>query len=546
MRLAHMTALMKVNLVYANPQMVENQRNREAKSGRPAKVPAYLNVVLQSVLVLVIFLGIYGLMLSALDFTQYPGYFTFYMLMFSALAILQGFFIVYNLFYESKDLVYYLPLPFKGSEIFLAKLLVLVVTVLPYLAPIYALFFLLGKSAGQPPVLNLLMGTALFVFLAAVVFLLAVLVVHLITRLSLFQKNSRLFSMVLYALSNVGIVAIILYFSTIGSEVGETQPGMLLPDQTAIPFFMPFHRVLADPLDGAGWLGLLPWALALVVLGYLMYKVVIPAVYGAKEERSETAETRPPRAGKTTAGQKPLSIRRTLWKYNFNLIQDGTLIMQFLTSAVILPIFLFGPGLIGSGLGRTLPDSYWGLAFFTGFIYTFVTFSSASIVGVIISLDRENFLYMKSLPFSLRYYLEQKLLLGALLQTAVPVVVAAILLLLAGVPTLLASFFLLGMMVGALTQCQYYFARDYRLLHLDWQNLMELFTRGGGNFVQSAIILGSMLFGVLIILGLVFLHNSLGPAGQLLLAFVLLLVPLTIGASLTLHYQKTFWPQFDE
>lgn len=540
MRLTHLAALIKVNLIYANPQMVENQRNREAKTGRPAKVPAYLNVVLQSVVVMVIFLGVYGLMLSALDFTQYPGYFTFYMLMFSALTILQGFFIIYNLFYESKDLAYYLPLPFQGSEVFLAKLTVLVVTVLPYLAPVYALFFLLGKSAGHTPALNVLLATSLFLLLAGIIFLFAVLLVHLITRLSLFQKNSRLFSMILYALSNVGVVGVIFYFSSMSDSTMEMQPGMLLPDFEPIAIFLPFHQVAAQPGLSSNWMAMLPWGLALAGLGLLMYRFVIPTIYGAKEEVGVPAR-------KEAQGQaaKPLSIRRSLWKYNFNLIQDGTLIMQFLTSTVILPVFMAGPGLIGSGIASTLPLAYWGLAFFSGFIYTFVTFSSASIVGVLISLDRENFLYMKSLPFSMTYYLKQKLLLGMLLQTGVPLVVAAVILVFAGVPLLLTVSFLLGLLVGALTQCQYYFVRDYRLLNLDWQNLMELFTRGGGNFVQTAIILGSLLFGAIAIFLLVMLHNSLESGGQMLLAIGLVLVPILVGLALTNRYRKTFWPQFE-
>ena len=47
--------LTKVNLLYANPQMIEKKRNKEAETGKPSKVSAYKSVLGQNLLMFVIF-----------------------------------------------------------------------------------------------------------------------------------------------------------------------------------------------------------------------------------------------------------------------------------------------------------------------------------------------------------------------------------------------------------------------------------------------------------------------------------------------------------
>ena len=84
--------------------------------------------------------------------------FTTYIVMFIVMAVLQGFYLIYNLFYESKDLIHYLPLPFTGSEVFTAKLAVLALLMLPYLIPVLSLFLLLGQDAGQPILITIIIS----------------------------------------------------------------------------------------------------------------------------------------------------------------------------------------------------------------------------------------------------------------------------------------------------------------------------------------------------------------------------------------------------
>ena len=244
--------------------------------------------------------------------------------------------------------------------------------------------------------------------------------------------------------------------------------------------------------------------------------------------------------------KNPETINRILWKYNFGLIQDGTLMMQFLSSNLILPIFMLGPLLLDGNPIPEMPISFWGLFFFAGFVYTFLTLNAVSIVGVIISLDRENFLFMKSLPFSMERYLKQKFLFAFTLQSLLPVLIVVVLLFIAKIPLLFGICFILGLLTGLFTMSQFYFVRDYRFLNLDWQNLTELFGRGGGNFIQSISIFGSVFVGIILITAFTFLLISLGPVGRNIASALMVFIPVIISGWVTYRYEEKFWKQFAE
>lgn len=565
MRLQQVVELTKVNLLYANPQLIEKKRNKEGKSGRASAISGPMSVLMSSLFILVLFMFLYGFMLVSMDFSQYRGFFTIYVMMFSVMTILQGFYIIYNLFYESKDLEHYLPLPFVGSEIFAAKLVVVVLTVAPYLAPAAVIFYMTGRDTGSGILLSLLNAFLLFLLLMLVVFLLAVVFVHFITKLAFFQKNKKVATTVLYALSSIGMVAVIFFISNMTTDI-DYGDGAVLSDYQPVPLVVGFYEAASQPFSLAGLQGMIFWLALLAVLGFFLYKWVIPGIYRASNEgtavkgekrKSKSAERassgREPQrkaisktAGKTVAAQQPRSVNQTLWKYNFGLIQDGTLMMQFLSSNIILPIFLIGPIFLNGLTLDQAPLYFWGLFFIAGFFYNFLTLNSISVVGVIISLDRENFLYMKSLPFSMRNYLRQKFLFAFFLQAVLPFIIATVLLVMAKAPLLLLFCFLCGLLAGLFTMCQFYFVRDYRFLNLDWQNLTELFGRGGGNFVQALIIFGTTIVGALVVTGFAFLLLSLGPIGRIVASLLMVLLPLSAAAALTYRYQKKFWPQFDE
>ena len=548
--------LTKVNLLYANPQMIEKKRNKEAETGKPSKVSAYKSVLGQNLLMFVIFFFLFFVTMSiGINYADYPGLFTINVLVFLMMSFLQSFLIVYNLFYESKDLEYYLPLPFKSSEIFAAKLSVLALMISPYLVPVLGLFVLLGLSTENSYVLSLLGAVVLFLLLMAILVLVSFLLVHFMTSLAVFRKNKNVVSTVLYTVSSIGMIVAVLFITNNPLGADTTLPGQLIPDSKAIPFIESFYTLLVYPSQFEGWLGLAGWLLVLIVLSGIVYKWVVPNFYGKQKDSAENEtqeQTEQPVQNKRQVisgrvkNAKPESVNRILWKYNAGLIQDGTLIMQFISSKILFPVLLLGPTLWGGLDLSSIPLDYWGVFFFGGFIYAFLTLNSISIVGVIISLDRENFLYMKSLPFSMKRYLKQKLWFAYAVELLIPFVLGVIFMVLIKLPILLGLLLLLGLVIGTYALCLFYFVRDHKKLYIDWQNLTELFNRGGGNFIQVISIMGSIFIGVILVALLSFLVTALPPIGRLAVSVLAVLVPIAVSASVIKWYNKQFWPQFKE
>lgn len=550
-QLKKIVELSKVNLLYANPQMIQKKRKKEEKTGQASKISAPASVLLNNLFILVLFMFLYSFMLGTIDFNQYPGFFTIYILMFSIMTILQGFYIIYNLFYESKDLEYYVPLPFTTTEIFLAKLIVIFLSVIPYLAPAGAVLFMAGRDAGRSVLPALLSAFLLFVLLMVVVFMLAIIFVHFITKLAIFQKHKKMMTTALYTISSIGMIAVVFFITNLSNRELDMPMDQVLPDYQAIPFIKAFHTTATQPLSQESLLGMAFWVIIVLGLGGILFKWIIPTFYQTsvdqpiqKTKKNEEVMSKESRKKSKKLGKQPETIHKILWKYNFGLIQDGTLMMQYLSSNLILPIFMLGPLLLGGNTIPEIPNYFWGLFFFAGFVYTFLTLNAVSVVGIIISLDRENFLYMKSLPFSMENYLKQKFLFAFSVQSSLPVLIVVILLFMAKIPLLFGICFILGLLTGLFTMSQFYFVRDYRFLRLDWQNLTELFGRGGGNFVQSMSIFGSVFVGIILITAFTFLLTSLDPVWRNLASSLMIFIPVVIAGSVTYRYEKKFWKQF--
>ena len=109
------------------------------------------------------FLVIYGLTMIALDFSRLPG---FHLLCcsFGVLGFSQGISSIFNVFFESQDLPAYLPLPFRQAEIFTAKILVVFLTVAPFVFPLFVLFLLTGMRSQVFILLTLLLAIVLFYY----------------------------------------------------------------------------------------------------------------------------------------------------------------------------------------------------------------------------------------------------------------------------------------------------------------------------------------------------------------------------------------------
>lgn len=138
----------------------------------------------------------------------------------------------------------------------------------------------------------------------------------------------------------------------------------------------------------------------------------------------------------------------------------------------------------------------------------------------------------------MKRYLKEKFRFGWLLQSCLSGGIAIIAGLIFHLPLLFLLSFLLGTLIGTYLLSLRYFARDYRLLLLNWTNINQLFTRGAGNLGLVAMLMGTIIGSViiLVIYGITTLMFPFwivnGIAFAILIPGVLWLIR---------YYQKNFW-----
>ena len=129
-------------------------------------------------------------------------------------------------------------------------------------------------------------------------------------------------------------------------------------------------------------------------------------------------------------------------------------------------------------------------------------------------------------------------------QLSLPIVAYLILGLFLGLKWIIILFFLLGFIAQATLQGQYMYMRDIKNLSLDWQNITQLFTRGGSQWLVFAFVFGAAFIGFPLIGGLVFL--SIMTKEALMINTITLMILLSLMALGQFLLKKRFWNQLDQ
>lgn len=110
-----------------------------------------------------------------------------------------------------------------------------------------------------------------------------------------------------------------------------------------------------------------------------------------------------------------------------------------------------------------------------------------------------------------------------------------------------AFVFIPSLLFGSLFGCYLlslrYFARDYRLLLLNWTNINQLFNRGSGSLGLVATMMGSLIISIILIVlyGMLALFYPFWLVNIPVIGLVLILSALWI-----VYYQRTFWKNLNK
>ena len=526
MRLKVIKKLVDINILYSSQEAnLANLRKKQAKNpGKKVNVSARVlsSYIFSSLLVLIAFSNI----AIHFPFEENPIYFSGMISFLLLLVFSTSLTAFYNVFYESKDLASYRPYAFKESEIIIAKGLSVLLPALPGIVPILAYFLVLyirlapSLWLGLP--LMLLSLVLLFVSLALVM----IVAVHFLAQTALFRKYQSIFANVMIGIG-VLIPLLFVFFvqSTsrgIGNQTKEI-PLLLYPIHL-------FYKIAVEPFSTEAILGLLAWIALTVFLLYLTKKKVLPHFYDVILLNSEEKVIKERRSKERISTTKKGFFRMVL-RYHLTLLGQGTGVITVLFTSAFLP-YLMMIGLISKIRdSQIVPDIhplYWLPLFFIALFIAVVNNNITSLHSIALSLERENFDFLKSLPFDFARYVKVKFWIIFAVQSFLPILTLLGLSLYLGLPILSMIYLLVvWTLASVILSCHHYF-KDVKNLSTNWSSITDLVNRSNG-IVKIVLLL--IYCGILSISALVsiFLIRSLSTILAISLGLAALVVLLALA-----------------
>ena len=509
MRLKVIKKLVDINILYSSQEAnLANLRKKQAKNpGKKVNVSARVlsSYIFSSLLMLIMFINI----AFRFPFEEMPSFFSSMVAILLVLAFSTSFTAFYNVFYESKDLASYRPYAFKESEIIIAKGLSVLLPALAGIVPILAYFLVLYIRLAP----SLWLGLPLMLLSLALLFvsvtLVMVVAVHFLAQTRVFRKYQSIFSNVMIGIGVlIPLIFVLFLQSTFGSIVDKVRdiPFLLYPLHI-------FYKIAVEPFSTEAILGLLAWIALTVFLLYLTKKKVLPHFYDVILLNSEEKVKKERRNKERISTTNKKGFFRMVLRYHLTLLGQGTGVITVLFTSAFLP-YLMMIGLISKIRdSQIVPDihpPYWLPLFFVGMHIAVLNNNITSLPSIGLSLERENFHFLKSLPFDFARYLKIKFWILVVVQSLLPILILLGISLYLGLHILSMIYLLVAwFLASVILSCHHYF-KDFKNLSTNWGSITELLNRSNGIVATVLLVIYSVIL-VALVIGSLFLVRSLSP-----------------------------------
>ena len=538
MRFNRILTLVKTNLIFATqPAQLQNYRKKQAKN--PSKpVNVAMKTLMQQLLFAVMFGALFGIP-GAISGRSYPPLqFGTTVFLFLMILISQALPAIYNVFYESKDFESYLPYAFTELEVVLGKSLSIVVATLQGLLPIVMLFGIHVYFSGGFILFTIpiaLLGVLIF---SAIVYLLMFLLCFFLAKIPLFRKYQSVIANILVFVISLGAVIgyqLMLTNSMVNTVLTGKMPAFIQP-------VLAFYNAILDPFDMSVYPMIGFVILVFVAILLLVKFIVLPNFYEAVSQTS-SSKVKVERVKQMELDGSKLSTKFVI-RYTLRQLMEGSVLTQTIISAGILPyllliptVFSFSGGPTGFSFMNLLNlNTFLPFAMLITFIAGFNT-GGNNLLAVGISLERENYYYLKVLPFDMHQFLERKFWILFAIQSVIPVILMTVICTVLRLPIYMTLGIILSWGIISLGLSRWGYARDLKLFTPTWTNVIELLNRMRSGF--KSVIFVVVLFGF--IFGAIYLLIHLPEWNRtfvwfITIAYVVLILGLSIFA--TFYYKK--------
>ena len=526
MRLKVIKKLVDINILYSSKEAnLANLRKKQAKN--PDKKVDVSGKLLRSYLASsLLLLILFSNLAFRFPFEEMPSFFSTMVAILLVLAFSTSFTAFYNVFYESKDLASYSPYAFKESEIIIAKGLSVLLPALTGIVPILAYFLVLYIRLAPTLWLGLPLMLLSLALLFVSVTLMMVVAVHFLAQTAVFRKYQSIFANVMIG---IGVITPLLFVFFLQSTSGDIVDRVRDIPPLLYPIHL-FYKIAVEPFSTEAILGLLAWIGLTLFLLYLTKKKVLPRFYDIILLNSEEKVIKERRSKEGISTTKKGFFRMVL-RYNLSLLGQGTGVITVLFTSAFLP-YIMMIGLISkirdSQLVPDIHTPYWLPLFFVGVFIAVLNNNITSLPSIGLSLERENFDFLKSLPFDFARYVKVKFWIIFAVQSFLPVLTLLGLSLYLGLPILSMIYLLVVWILASVILSCHHYLKDVKNLSTNWSNITDLVNRSN-RIVAIVLILVYSVILMALVIGSLFLVRSLAPVLAISLGVGVLILLLALA-----------------
>ena len=478
-----MKELFLTNLLYSFPP----QRNKYRKkfSGKSdIRHKLFKNLLFINIFNFLNILLIFSVFSAGFTFSG-PGYrnILFYILLILSFQILGNFI---NMFYESDDTLTIIHLPITGSEIFFSKLLTLLSQIISSLIPLIVINMVIGLNA------EFSIQKLFFVLVYSFAFMITLIcfmmtILSFVTYIPNFKKNKGKVNAASMIIAVIVFTGYIFNFAHTFKNIGSEYKGDL------------FLNILV--LDISKTYTYLIITIILAVISFFTTYIFVVKKYMKDLYRI---------SGNTyTSSSKTIKIKENtnststtlfskLIKRNVKLLLNSTISTTVFTNLLItLGIFVIPIIEIRKHGGITLPPIFYPVAMTIGFtLALYINSNPMNFTSIAISLEKQDYYFLKSLPLDFKKYLKIKLAIAICLQLGFGLFALIMMLIITKTPILLAIVTIISYIISSIVFSFHSYTSDYKKLYLNWNTITDLANRSSIN----QVLLTLLAFGVIFLL----------------------------------------------
>lgn len=543
--------IFKINLLYANPAVTTKMWKKDKYRLNPDKI--YKDIGIRSyVFGSIMMLFIYSLIFMPIDYSMFPYIVDYSVLLFIVMNIFQTFTYFFNVFYESKDIEGYMTLPIDQSTVFNAKMAVVSLATMQLAIPMVSIILLYLIRIDYPIFLAVLFALIDFLLLWGIIIVLNTLVMNGLSKTAILTKfKTRIITAitVVTMILNVGFILVIQQFSNKLAEKTILKKDLVYGPLTKMMTSYTMHIFLivviflvvatlyvlsVSKLKNNFYSTIRKLQTNIVKSGNKKVKSVEKEMQldnklidknkehllGNNSFQShqninnksldsvdnissigDISESKLEKSEKT-------SFIKTMFKYNLSLINDSTVISQSILLTIMMPVLVLFPNMINiMKYGGVEFISSNKLLFAIAISIAVAVLSSVYSTGlpaIMISLDGENYNYIKSLPISEKKYFLLKYVFSVGITAIFPMLLLIATFIFLKVGLLASIIGILSMLILSFSIGSQWVIFDHKHAMTNWQNISELYSRISRGWTMIIFFLSMMLviFGVAVFMGI--------------------------------------------